>query len=339
MNVLPKPPDYFIDRLKRLGHTLRDSALRARKSKNSLAGVARESAADTIYQIDAQVEPVLESFCQDWAKELPLILIAEGAPSEGGKEGICTFPRGADPDQAAFRLLVDPIDGTRGLMYDKRSAWVLAGIAPNNGPNTRLVDIQVALQAEIPTSRQYLADTLWAIAGQGVHGQRADLLTGKHATLAPSPSTAPTIEHGFASVTSFFPGTKQLAAELMELIVERTIGPADVGKATVFDDQYISTAGQFYELIVGHDRFNADLRPYFYDILQKPPGLCCHPYDCATWLIAKEAGILLTNGRAGPLDGPLDTQTPIAWAAYANASLRQRIEPVILGFLRRHGIP
>ena len=103
-------------------------------------------------------------------------------------------------------------------------------------------------------------------------------------------------------------------------------------RATVFDDQYISTGGQFYELIVGHDRFIADLRPLFYRIQGQPEGLCCHPYDCATWLIAEEAGVVLTDGLGGPLDGPLDVTTGLSWAGYANESLRQGIEPLLLRF-------
>jgi hypothetical protein len=119
----------------------------------------------------------------------------------------------------------------------------------------------------------------------------------------------------------------------MEHIALKMIGPADVTKATVFEDQYISTGGQFYELIVGHDRFNADLRPVFYRIQGQPEGLCCHPYDCATMLIAEEAGIILTDGLGNPLDGPLDVTTGISWAAFANAELKKAIEPVLTGFL------
>src|SRR5262249_15039021 len=66
-------------------------------------------------------------------------------------------------------------------------------------------------------------------------------------------SQAESINHGFATVTNFFPGTKVLASELMEHLTRNLIGRADVTKATVFDDQYISTGGQFYELIIGHD--------------------------------------------------------------------------------------
>ena len=62
-------------------------------------------------------------------------------------------------------------------------------------------------------------------------------------------------------------------------------------------------------------------------------GLCCHPYDCATMLIATEAGIVVTDGRGGPLDGPMDVTTGLSWAAYANEALRQVLEPLVTEFL------
>jgi len=55
-------------------------------------------------------------------------------------------------------VLIDPIDGTRGIMYDKRAAWALAGVAPNRGPATRLSDIHLAVMTELPTSKMGFAD-------------------------------------------------------------------------------------------------------------------------------------------------------------------------------------
>ena len=148
------------------------------------------------------------------------------------------------------------------------------------------------------------------------------------------PSRAEGILHGFASVSNFFPGTKLLASGLMEHLATHLLGPADVTAATVFEDQYISTGGQFYELIVGHDRFNADLRPTFYRMQNQPEGLCCHPYDVATMLVAEEAGVIVTDEKGQPLDGPLDTTTGLSWIAYANPTLRSKIEPLVADFLR-----
>ena len=115
----------------------------------------------------------------------------------------------------------------------------------------------------------------------------------------------------------------------MEEIVRACIGAADVTRATVFDDQYITNGGQLYELMVGHDRFVADLRPLFYKIQRMPVGMSAHPYDMAAMLVAQEAGVEITDGLGGALDVPLDVETPVCWAGYANKALRERIEPVI----------
>src|SRR5262249_20724291 len=137
-----------------------------------------------------------------------------------------------------------------------------------------------------------------------VLGYRSAEMTASHPLLI-QPSQAENLTHGFGMVSNFFPGTKELSSRLMERIVEQCIGPADVGKAMVFEDQYISTGGQFYELIVGHDRMNADLRPLFYKMRGLATGLCVHPYDVASMLIATEAGVEITDGLGQMLDGPL----------------------------------
>ena len=329
----------IIDRLVEFQRTVRDLVIRSRATRG-LHEVTRTAAADTIYQIDAVVEPVLEDFCRDWAKRTPLVLVAEGIEGDGhdDREGFKVFPEGTREQDAQIRLIVDPIDGTRQIMYDKRAAWALAGAAPNKGPGTSLRDIEVAVMTELPTSKMGFADVLWAAKGRGAHARRVDLVSGEARPLPIGASTSPRIDHGFASVANFFPGTKVLASELMEEIVRRLVGPADVTRATVFDDQYISTGGQFYELIVGHDRFNADLRPLFYRAQGQPDGLCCHPYDCATLLIADEAGVIITDALGRPLDGPLDCTTGLSWAGFANDALRRQIEPIMLEFFRGRGV-
>jgi fructose-1,6-bisphosphatase/inositol monophosphatase family enzyme len=327
-------PDAIVARLIAFQKQVRDLVV-ASHQQVGRHEVARSSAADTIYQIDTDVDPLLERFCEAWGREQPLMLVAEGLEDAAGNEvtGGKVFPHGSDPEDAAIRVIVDPIDGTRGIMYDKRAAWALAAVAPNRGDATRLADVEIAVMTELPTSKMGSADVLWAVKGRGANGYRQDVRTGATTPLAISPSTSPKIDHGFAMVSNFFPGTKVLASELMEFLVDRLIGAADVTKATVFDDQYIATGGQFYELIVGHDRFNADLRPLFYRIQDQPPGLCCHPYDCGGLLIAQEAGVILTDGLGNPLDGPLDTTTGLSWAGFANRTLHERIQPLLNEFL------
>ncbi|MFT3785442.1 MAG: hypothetical protein QM770_04670 [Tepidisphaeraceae bacterium] len=329
--MLPIDPDDALARLMEFQRTVRDALIAAR-SKQALNEVAHESSADTIYRIDAEVDPLLEAFCEEWGRTTPLVLVAEGIVDEHGHEGPLVFPRDTREEDALVRLIVDPIDGTRMIMYDKRSAWALAGLAPNKGAGTRLSDIEVACMTELPTSKQGYADVLTAIKGRGTHARRFDLKSGASSDLPIAPSSATTIAHGFAAVANFFPGTKQLASELMERIALELVGPPDVGRAMVFDDQYITTGGQMYELVIGHDRFVADLRSLFYAKQDLGAGLCVHPYDCAAWLVAAEAGVILTDGLGNPLDGPLDCTTNLSWAGFANRTLFERIQPVIRAF-------
>lgn len=326
-----------IARLRDLQADIRAAIVAARDAAG-MHEVSHATSADTIYRIDAEVDPILEAHCRHWAKSAPLLLIAEGIENEAGQEGFRVFPEGTREADAAIRVIMDPIDGTRGIMYDKRPAWSLAGVAPNRGHATRLRDIEAAVMTELPTSKMGHADVLWAVKGQGAHAQRVELSSLATRPLPLAPSRSGCIDHGFASVSNFFPGTKVLASELMEHIVAALIGPADVTRATVFDDQYICTGGQFYELIAGHDRFNADLRPLFYRLQGQPEGMCCHPYDCATLLIAEEAGAVITDGFGHPLDGPLDVTTGIHWCGYANAALAGQIGPLVRDFLARRGI-
>src|SRR3954465_8581730 len=159
-----------VDRLVAFQAEVRDVIISSRKTAG-LHEVSHATSADTIYKIDTAVDPILDAFCAEWAKTTPLVLIAEGAENENGEEGNVVYPRGSREEDAHIRLIVDPIDGTRGIMYDKRAAWALAGIAPNRGSNTRLRDIEVAVMTELPTSKMGYADVLWAIKGKGAFGE------------------------------------------------------------------------------------------------------------------------------------------------------------------------
>jgi hypothetical protein len=50
-------------------------------------------------------------------------------------------------------------------------------------------------------------------------------------------------------------------------------------------------------------------------------------------LIAEEAGVVLTDEKGDALDGPLDVTSGVSWVGYANAALRERIEPILQQFL------
>jgi fructose-1,6-bisphosphatase/inositol monophosphatase family enzyme len=319
---------------------IRDAVVAAceRQALEELAGVAEDDEpGDTIYAVDRVSEAVLTAFfAEHVAPRWPLVLVGEGLP--GGK---LVLPEGITEEEATIQVIVDPIDGTRGLMYQKRPAWVLTGVAPNRGPATRLRDIELAAQTEIPLVKQHLCDTLWATAGGPVHAERLNRLTGERTPLHLRPSQAKTIAHGFAMVSRFFPGAREELAAIDEAVVRATLGPPQAGKAQCFEDQYISSGGQLYELIAGHDRFVADLRP----LLDRHAaargealGICCHPYDLCTALIAERAGVLLTDERGGALDGPFDVDADVGWVGYANQVIREQIEPALLATLRDRGL-
>ena len=304
------------------------------QSHDAMSAVDHDDAGDTIYAVDRVSETTLIEGLAELARHEPLVLIAEGLPPEG-----LVLPPGTAERDCRWRLLVDPIDGTRGLMYQKRSAWILTGVAPNRGVDTRLRDIVLAVQTEIPLVKQHLCDQLWAERGKGGGARRIDRLTGRSETLVPHPSRADTIAHGFATVCRFFPGARDILAAIDDEIMLEAGGPAAAGKAICFEDQYISTGGQLYEMMMGHDRFVADLRPLLHDVLlargmQHP--LCCHPYDLCTVLIAEELGLAVTNAAGDPLDTPLDLETDVAWVGYANGRLRNRVEPKLRAALKRH---
>jgi fructose-1,6-bisphosphatase/inositol monophosphatase family enzyme len=331
----------LLEPIRALHARIRDTVVEActRQASEALARVAPDAGApaggDTIYAIDRVGEDVLVAGLAALAREAPLCLLAEGLPGDQ-----LVLPHGAREEDCRWRVLVDPIDGTRGLMYQKRSAWVLTGVAPNNGSATRLSDIVLAVQTEIPLVKQHLSDQLWAIRGRGLKARRYDRLARTETPLALAPSRAETIAHGFAGLARFFPGARDVLAAVDDDVVNALVQPV-ARQAACFEDQYASSGGQLYELIAGHDRFVADLRP----LVQRervarglPPGLCCHPYDVCTALIAREAGVAVADATGAALDAPLDLATDVAWVGYANARLRAVVEPVLQAALRRRGL-
>lgn len=288
--------------------------------------VVHDGLGDTIYAIDrVSEETLLGEVMRTMADLGPVELIAEGI----GSDGIEILPPGARAEDIRWRLLVDPIDGTRGLMFQKRSGWILTGIAP--GDATRLRDCVAAVMTEIPLVKQYQSDQLTATRGGGVVATRTDRIAEETVPIVLNPSLSTSLRHGYAQISRFFPGRRDVLGAIDDAVMNALCGDHEEGKALCFEDQYLSTGGQFYELIAGHDRFTADLRPAL-----GVGSLCCHPYDCAALLIAEEAGVLITDLEGAPLDCPLDIHANVGWAGYANSTLREHVEPVLIEAMRAH---
>ena len=330
---------HLINPIRRLHRKIREAVVESceRSALEELSAVAREEEGDTIYEVDRVSEELLvEFFEHEVATTTPLVLVAEGLPT-----GKIVLPKGSDESEALYRIIVDPIDGTRGLMYQKRSAWILTGVAPNKGPATSLSDIEFAMQTELPLVKQHLSDSAWAIRGAGAHAERFNRLTGEYFPLRLQPSASKTIAHGYAQISRFFPGARDELAAIDEEIVLGALGPVQPDKAHCFEDQYTSSGGQLYELMSGHDRFNADIRPLMNRLLAQRGivlGICCHPYDVCTELVAREAGVIVTDEYGNQLAAELSVAPNVTWIGYANSSIREQIEPLLRQALTRRGM-
>ncbi|HVW22046.1 MAG TPA: inositol monophosphatase [Opitutaceae bacterium] len=334
-------PGPTLERIRRLLCGLHESirdALRASRARQArhFAEVAGQTRADTIYRIDRVSEAaILGWFGRHWPRSLPVELVMEGI-EEGSP---VTFPAGTPVGRTLCKCIIDPIDGTRGLMHDKRAAWALSALAPQRGARTHLGDLLVAVMTELPTTKQGQADQYSAVRGGGLRGivaTRRDVAGGPRRRLAFRPSGAADFEHGFASLVHFFPEGLALTARIEEELWERIRPRRSGGPPRVFGDQYLTTGGQIHELLTGRDRMIGDLRPLVYARLGLKSALVCHPYDICTAFLLAEAGGVVEEPLGGALRAPLDTTTPVAWMGYANPRLARLVRPALRRVLRKH---
>lgn len=304
----------------RISRTVWDG-LRASSAPDVLAAVAAQGEDDTIYAIDKLSEDtIIEFFENEIQPHAGCALVAEGF------DGGAVFTSSGRADDAEAIIIMDPVDGSRGLMHGKRSAWSLAGAAPNLNHGATLAHIELAVQTEIPQPKQSLFDQVWAIQDGGASGERLDFYSKNTTPLVLQTSRADNLLHGFATFNRFFPGVKDIISEIEEQFARRIAGYT--WPYHYFEDQYICSGGQLYELMSGRDRFVCDIR----GLLAKaaigrgdPNPLCCHPYDLCTELIAREIGVIVKTPSGRALSAPLDTTSNVSWIAYANEQLHEAL--------------
>ena len=270
--------------------------------------VVAEALDDTIFAIDKVADGAVQEYLATrWPSAVPVRLVMEGhvTPVTAGAVGT---------------LIVDPVDGTRGLMHDKRSAWFLAGFAPVVSDAT-LADVSVAAMTELPPSKHCEADEWSAVRGgglRGVIGARADRRSGGRTTLAARPSEALSVAHQWASVAMFLPTGIEVMARFSAALFR------NLGDPLVFHDQYLSSGGQLHELLTGRDALVVDPRPLLGVGAPSP-----HPYDLATALIASEAGCVIVDLDGAALATPLDTTSSVGWIGVANPGLADHVLPAV----------
>ena len=213
-------------------------------------------------------------------------------------------------------------------------------LRPTAVPDTSLRDVVLAVQTEIPLVKQHLSDQLWALRGEGTQARRFNRLTRESTPLRLRPSGAVSIEHGYASIARFFPGARDELAAIDEAIVRARSARRWPERRSASRISTPRPAGSSTSSPPAIDRFVADLRPLLRPVLAArglPPPLTCHPYDVCTALIAEENGVIVTDAHGQPLDVPLNVDADVAWAGYANASIRAQVEPLLQQALRERG--
>lgn len=279
-----------------------------------------EEAGDVSYDIDIEAENIVLEMIEEMNIGYNINLVMEGV-------GIKTICKACNE---TVTFIIDPVDGTREILYDKRSAWILTGISFNNNPGIN--DIQIAIQTEIPTSKQILFSHLFSVKGQGsyeeVYNKESFALEKTRKPLKTSQATD--IEDGYVCFPMPYPGIKIKISEIYERFCNGVFPASQINDAKVFSDEYISTGGQVYLLASGCYRIVADIRDY---VQMELKTLCCHPYDLCTILIAAEAGAVIVDHTGNDINYPLDTKTNCNWLGFANIILKEKYMDALIRLL------
>lgn len=263
----------------------------------ALARVVRHEGGDHIFAVD------------EWADAIITTALADLAawPGRWVMEGFAD-PLPVGDVEGPWRYLCDPLDGTRPLLADKRSAWVLMGAGRDAAT---LEDLELSVVVEVPTSRAHLATVAWADRDGHLEVFDDDLLTGKSTPAVLQPRRSAELGHSFVTVVRFAPGHGAVIGAWAD---------THLAGLTTFEDLVPCTAGQLMGLACGADAAVFDPRPVL-----APGTMAAHPYDLAGFLVARAAGVVVEALPAGPLSVPLDVSTPVAWSGFANEAIAERL--------------
>jgi hypothetical protein len=238
--ALPFHP--LLEPVRVLHRRIRDDVVRAceEAAVGTLSGVATEAEGDTIYEIDrvAEQELVAEIGRTIATRAEPVLLVAEGLAG-----GEVVVPEGADRKNVQWVIIVDPIDGTRGVMYQKRPAWILTGVARGPGPCT-LADINSRCKRRFLRQATFAGRALGGSEAGRVCRARQPAHGRNRASDSPSfdrDNAGSRICHDFAIPES----SRALAID--DEVIAAVSGPPKPGKRSRSRTNMISTGGQLYE--------------------------------------------------------------------------------------------
>lgn len=266
------------------------------------AEVVRSAGGDEVFGVDARADEVLVAeLARRCGEQWPGSLVCEGFDEP------VVVGDGAGP----WRYIADPVDGSRPWLWGIRSAWCLLGAGREA---TTLADLEVAACVELPGPRAAVATTAWAVRGAGVVAVDDDVAgasAGRATPVTLHPLVGADLDRRFVSVMRYTPGTKERLGQWEDALLAGLV---------TYEDPYLCTGGLLMAVASGRQVAALDPRP-----LVAPGSMASHPYDLAAWLVASEAGVVVEALPPGPLAAPLDTGTPVAWAAYANDDVARQL--------------
>lgn len=290
-------------------------------------------AGDLTFAIDVVAERAVERWFHRVAATGPVSLLTEdtgwqhrGPKASGGTEELPGFDHGGP------RIALDPIDGTRNIMHDLRSAWVVVSFARPGSGEPRFGDLEYGAISEIPDSRGAEVRELEAVAGCGARLRRLRITaSGEECEESEGALRADgevRLDRGYFPFFGFHPSCRADVAALGFDVMGRVAAShSGLDLATMFDDHYISSGGQLALLALGGYRSIVDAR----ETLGKStgrPSQTAKPYDMAgAALVAMEAGCVVVTPTGAPLDFPLDVVTSTDFAGFHNRGTADAILP------------
>ncbi len=296
---------------------------------SAVATAKAEGAGDTTYGLDLPSEALIEAWFESEASRHPLSVLTEdsgwrhGAPDPaGGWKKLDGFDHGGP------RIAFDPVDGTRNLMTNLRSAWTVVSFAGPGKDQPRFVDVWAGIVAELPDSRAGQWRRLSATRNSpcllevftrdgAVELERRELVVDQDDRA----------DHGYFPFFRYMPDLRPAIAQLEAAFFERLQRLEGADVRNCYDDQYITSAGHFVLLSLGTYRMLVEPRAFLAQRRGRPT-VPTKPYDMAGAMVcALAAGCEITSPTGEEIDFPIDTQTPVSYVGYANSATRRRLEP------------
>lgn len=325
------------DRIRRAARTALDVPCPGQVARPVSQGVG-----DVTYELDACCERVITEWLEECAREGPLSLLTEDAgwrhrgPGSGGPIDLGDLTDRDDPfDHGGPRIAIDPVDGTRNLMGDLRSAWTVISFAGPGPGQPRLADQTLGLVSELPDTRAAHYRVLHATPTSPCVLELRDLALGaliSERHVAVDDDDRP--DHGYFPFFRYAPELRPHLAAVEAEFFRRLREHEDADTRHCFDDQYICGAGQLILLALGTYRSLVDLRGF----VGQRAGLATttgHPYDVAGAIVcARAAGCVVTDEGGHELDFPIDCTTPVNMIAWTNTPTAHRLAPHLQAALR-----